>query len=104
MPGVDFEIVRTSVPMAQVLEYLRFVPVQRAGQQLRGPCPVHRSESPRRTCFSVNLATHRYRCFHCGSFGNQIDLWAAVHKKTVYEAAVDLCAKGGIDVPWIQRW
>ena len=35
--------------------------------------------------------------------GNQIQLWAGVRDVSVYEAAVDLCHRLGVDVPWIQR-
>ena len=54
MPGVDYALVRRSVPMARVLELLAFKPVRRNGKQLRGPCPVHRSSSPQSRSFSVN--------------------------------------------------
>ena len=103
MPGVDFEVIRTSIAMAQVLDWLGFVPVRRSGSQLRGACPVHQSDLRKRTSFSVNLATNRYRCFPCGSFGNQLELWAAVHNKSVYEAALDLCARAQMNIPWIER-
>ena len=36
--------------------------------------------------------------------GNQLELWAAVNKLSVYEAAIDLCRVLGREVPWIQRW
>jgi len=52
----------------------------------------------------VHLARHVCRCFKCGFVGNQIQLWAALNKMTVYEAAVDLCQQAGVEVPWIKRW
>ncbi len=36
--------------------------------------------------------------------GNQLELWAAVNKRPMYEAAIDLCRALGREVPWIQRW
>jgi DNA primase len=104
MPGVDFAAVRSSISMAQVLGWLDFHPHRRSGDQWRGPCPVHGSRSPDSTSFSVNLASHRYQCFRCGSFGNQVELWAAVHGLTVYQAAVELCQRANLPIPWITRW
>jgi len=90
--------------MARVLELLGFVAHGVTGEQLRGPCPVHRSQSPRSRSFSVHLARGVCRCFKCGFVGNQIQLWAALNEMTVYEAAMDLCQQAGVEVPWIERW
>ena len=40
----------------------------------------------------------------CQSHGNQLELWAAVNKLPMYEAAIDLCRALGHEVPWIGRW
>ena len=80
MPGIDFHAVRSMISMAQVLELIRFVAHECSGDQLRGPCPVHGSKSQKSRSFSVNLARSAYQCFKCGSWGNQLDLWAAVMK------------------------
>jgi hypothetical protein len=42
--------------------------------------------------------------FKCGASGGQLELWAKHQQMTVYEAAVELCGKLGIDVPWVRRW
>ena len=41
MPGVDFEVLRQRISMADVLRLLQFQACSRRGDQLRGPCPVH---------------------------------------------------------------
>lgn len=104
MPGVDFNVLRAEITMEQVLKQLHFEPTSRSGDQLHGPCPVHGSTSPRSRTFSVNLATGRYYCHKCHSKGNQLELWAAANKLSLYEAAVDLCRTLGHEVPWIERW
>jgi len=104
MPGVDYTTVQSRVPMARALELLGFVAGAVSGDQLRGPCPVHRSQSPRSRSFSVHLAREVCRCFKCGFAGNQIQLWAALNKMTVYDAAIDLCRRADVEVPWIKRW
>src|SRR5437870_1344566 len=104
MPGVDFRAVRAAISMAEVLSLIGFIPVQTRGQQLRGPCPVHGSPSERSRTFSVNLKSNAYRCFKCGSAGNQLSLYAAITKMSLFEATVDLCLKLHRPTPWIQRW
>ena len=104
LPGVDFQIVRSRVSMAQVVELIGFVANKSSGDQLRGPCPIHGSSSPRSRSFSVNVQRHTYQCFKCGSLGNQLDLWAAVTKTDLHTAAIDLCDKAHVDIPWIRKW
>lgn len=104
MPGVDYSEVQSRVPIASVLELAGFVGRSVPGDQVRGPCPVHCSRSPRSRSFSVHLGRDVCQCFQCGFAGNQIQLWAAVQGITVYEAAIDLCRQAGVEVPWIERW
>ena len=104
MAGVDFEVLRNKIRMSQVLEQLHFELVAQTGDQLRGPCPVHRSSNPSSRTFSVNLDTGRYCCHKCKSKGNQLELWAAVHGLSIYEAAIDLCRALARPVPRIDRW
>ncbi|HEY7616690.1 MAG TPA: hypothetical protein VH744_07800 [Terriglobales bacterium] len=37
---------------------------------------------------SVNLKTGRYYCHKCQSHGNQLELWAAVHRLPIHEAVI----------------
>ncbi len=104
MPGVDFNVVRQEVSMRDVLGLLQFQPSRVRGDALRGPCPVHGSKSARSESFSVNLALGRYQCFGCGSRGNAMELWSAVRRIKIKDAAVELCEALGIEVPWITRW
>lgn len=104
MPGMDFAAVRAQVSMAQVLDLLGFVAHERSGNQVRGACPVHRSRSSRSRSFSVNLDDNVYRCFKCGSSGGTLELWAAVHGTSVYAAAIDLCDRLSVEVPWVRKW
>jgi DNA primase len=90
MAGVDFNAVRAAVTLQQVLDLLDFVPVCREGDQLRGPCPIHRSKSARSRSFSANLRLNAFRCFTCGAQGNQLDLCARSQSLTLFDAALDL--------------
>lgn len=104
MPGIDFERVRAEITMQQVLDLMGFQATSVSGDQLGGPCPVHESRSSRSRSFSVNLMMGRYRCFKCGSRGNQLEPWAAVRNVTICDAAIELCNNVGREIPWIDRW
>ncbi len=70
MPGIDFVLLRRQVPLAQVLELIGFRALTRVGAQLRGPCPVHGSKSPRSRSFAAHLTKQCWHCFRCGASGN----------------------------------
>lgn len=106
MAAIDFRTLRAAVGMEAVLKLLGFVPSQRRGGQVRGACPIHRvracgPQGEGSRSFSAHLAWNAYRCFHCGSSGNQLDLWAAATRQPLYQAAIDLCAKLNRPVPWL---
>jgi DNA primase len=101
MPAVDFREARARLPLAAVLHLLGFEPRSRWGQQLRGPCPVHRSRRPTSRPFAVHLGKGAWHCFVCGGGGNALDLWAAVTRQDLHAAALDLCSRLGRDVPWL---
>lgn len=102
MPGIDFNQLRNELTMEQVLTALGFKATRRSGQQLKGPCPVHGSSAGSES-LSVNVDTGRYFCHKCRSHGNPMELWAAVHKLTIYQASLDLCRALNKEVPWIKR-
>jgi DNA primase len=101
MPGIDFAAARAGIALAEVLDLLDFVAWESRGDQVRGPCPVHRSTSPSSRSFSANLKRQIYRCFKCSSCGNQLDLYAAATGLSLFEATVALCERLHREVPWI---
>jgi DNA primase len=103
MPGIDFKLLRDELNMEEVLDALGWVATRRGGPQLRGPCPVHGSGQGSES-LSVNLESGRYFCHKCKSHGHQLELWAAVHRQTIFEAAQDLCRALQKEIPWITRW
>lgn len=92
MPGVDFEVLRKQVSMGDVLRLLEYQPCSRRGDQRRGPCPVHGSSNPGSRSFSVNVKLSRYHCFGCGSQGNALELWSAVHGISMWVSAIENAA------------
>jgi hypothetical protein len=123
MPGIDYRQLRARVSMRQVLTLLGFQPTHVRGDQVRGPCPLHggleksqiptslqraghRASAPASTRgesapFSAHLEKHVYRCFACGSQGNQLDLWAAAQRLPLHAAALDLCQAARVSPPWL---
>jgi DNA primase len=103
MPGIHSAEVRHRIALADVLALIGFVPYETCGDQVRGPCPVHHSATPSSRSFSANLRLNIYRCFKCGSCGNQLDLYAAVTGLSLFEAAVTLCEQLHREVPWMLK-
>jgi transposase len=92
---VDFAFLRENVTMQQVLTHLNWLTCMRgSGPQRRGPCPIHGTPTDRTRTFSVHLQKSAFQCFHppCASHGNVLDLWAAVHRLPLLEAAHHLAA------------
>ena len=101
MPAIDYRAARARLPLAAVLELIGYVPSWRRGNQLRGPCPLHGSRSPRSRVFAAHLGKNVYHCFRCAAHGNALDLWAAWTRQGLHAAVVDLYQRLARDVPWL---
>jgi hypothetical protein len=98
-PLVDFAFLREQVTISQVLQHLGLLSRMHCrGPQLRGPCPIHGQPTDSSRTFSVHVGKHIFRCFNanCGAQGNVLDLWAAIHKLPLYEAALHLAKAFGL--------
>jgi transposase len=98
-PRVDFAFLRQQVSLEQVLAHLGLLSSLRGGgPQRRGPCPVHSHPGDRERTFSVHLGKNTFRCFQaeCGVQGNALDLWAAIHRLPLYDAALHLAETFGL--------
>lgn len=90
---IDFTELRQQVSLEQVLAHLGLLEgLSGSGPQRRGYCPLHSSDKHRHHSFSVNLEKNVFRCFdrECRQQGNTLDLWAALHKLPLREAALHL--------------
>ena len=99
MSGIDFALLRQQLSLTQVLDLIGFTPTTRCGPQLRGPCPVHGSKSPRSRSFAAHVKKNCWHCFRCGAGGNALDLYVAVTNQPVYEGALELCTRLGMSAP-----
>jgi DNA primase len=99
MAGIDYAALRRGLRLGQILDLLGFVPSARVGAQVRGPCPLHGSRSPRSRSFAAHLERHCWQCFGCGASGNALDLWMAATQLPLYDAALDLCCRLNLAMP-----
>jgi DNA primase len=100
MPGIDFTLLRGQLSLTQVLELVNFTPTTRQGPEWRGPCPVHGSRRPSSRSFAANVQKNCWRCFVCDAAGNALDLYAATRHLPLFEAALEVCARLQLPVPW----
>ncbi|HZU37421.1 MAG TPA: IS110 family transposase, partial [Gemmataceae bacterium] len=94
-PKIDYAFLRQQVTMEQVLRHLGVLDSLRGrGLQRRGPCPIHAQAGERQPTFSAHLGKQVFQCFQadCRAQGNVLDLWAAVQRLPLYEAALHLAA------------
>jgi len=102
MPLIDLRQARAEVRLGEVLALLDWRARVRGGAQVRGPCPVHGSQTPTRRVFSAHLDRGVWHCFRCGASGNALDLRARVTGQGIYEAVLELYRRLGRAVPWLQ--
>ncbi len=88
---VDFKKVKEAVDMQMVLDHYGIKGLTKSGDELRGPCPIHKSSS-RSKNFTVNVRKNAFNCFSegCGARGNVLDFVAAMERCSVREAAAKL--------------
>jgi DNA primase len=98
---IDLRQARSEIPLVTVLELLGWHAVERRGQQVRGPCPVHGASSSRSRSFSAHLGRNVWQCFGCGAAGNALDLWARVTEQELYPAVLELYRQLGRTPPWL---
>ena len=103
MPAIDYRQARQDVRLTEVLDLVGFEPTTRHGEQLRGPCPVHRSRTEASRSFAAHVGKGAWHCFGCGAGGNALDLWVAVTRQRLYAAVIDLYMRLGREAPWLRR-
>jgi hypothetical protein len=87
---VDFKKVKGAVDMQMVLDHYGITGLTKSGEELRGPCPVHKG-SQRSKDFTVNLRKNAFKCFSKGCVsGNVLDFVAAMEQSSVRDAALKL--------------
>lgn len=99
MAKISYAEVKQQVSMGRVLDLIGYVPLFTRGPNLRGPCPFRCCQKNRIAAF--HLHDGWWRCFKCQRHGNQLDLYREVRGLSLYPAAVELCKRVGIEVPYL---
>ncbi len=88
---VDFKAIKDAVDIRMVLNHYGITNLSKSGDELRGPCPIHKGSSRSRN-FSVSTRKNAFKCFanECGARGNVLDLVAAIEGCSVRDAALKL--------------
>lgn len=86
---VDFQALKEHITFEQVLERLDLLPgLERAGDELRGQCPICKRGDANSKRFSINVSKQVFQCFACKKRGNVLDFTAAVQETDVHHAAL----------------
>jgi transposase len=98
-PRVDFAFLRQQITLYQVLAHLDLLGQLRGtGSQRRGPCPVHSHPADQEHTFVIHFGNNTFKCvkMDCAVQGNALDLWAAIHRLPLYDAALHLAETFGL--------
>ena len=73
-----------------------YIPLKRAGRNLRALCPFHQEKTP---SFMVSPDRQIYHCFGCGSGGNAFNFLMKYERLEFPEAVEMLAKKAGVRLP-----
>ena len=94
-PPLNFAAFKSQLSIAEVLRSHNWKERTSRGQQLRGPCPIHKGDETDRS-FAVHVGQNTYCCHSCQSKGNALDLLVALSDQSLHEAAWEWIDKTGI--------
>ncbi|MBA3439209.1 MAG: hypothetical protein H0T92_05005 [Pyrinomonadaceae bacterium] len=88
---VDFKEIKAAVSMQMVLDHYQISGLKKTGDELRGPCPIHKG-APSSRHFCASIPKNAFKCFaaDCKARGNVLDFVAAMENCTVRDAALKL--------------
>lgn len=72
-----------------------YIPLKRAGRNLKAPCPFHHEKTP---SFMVSMDKQIYHCFGCGAGGNSLSFLMQYEKIEFLEAIEILAKKAGVEI------
>jgi hypothetical protein len=89
---VDFKVIKEAVNMKMALDHYGIKGLTKSGDELRGPCPIHKGRLGGTKNFTVNVRKNAFKCFlaGCEARGNVLDFVAAMEHCSVCDAALKL--------------
>ena len=88
-PWVDFKELKSRITLQMVLDHYH-VKLRRNGDELRGLCPIHKDDGPRKRSFTANTAKSCFNCFVCHAHGDILDFVKAKEGCTLRDAGLKL--------------
>ena len=85
IPHSIIEDLKYRCPVEDVIA--SYVPLKKAGSNLKGLCPFHSEKTP---SFTVFTQSQSFYCFGCGATGDVIDFVSRLHGMSAKEAALML--------------
>jgi DNA primase len=96
MAKVPQNIIEDIKERSDIVELIqRYIPLRRAGANLKANCPFHKEKTP---SFVVSPQKQIYHCFGCHAGGNVFTFISEYEKISFYEALKRLANEQGIDL------
>lgn len=99
MPSIDFKALFKLVDLRTVLTLIGYCRGHFSVLKDRGPCPLECTDNPR-SC-RLNCEGGWWFCFRCKKGGKPFKLYMDATRQDAYPAAVDLCNRLGVPVPYL---
>lgn len=94
IPAGIIEDIRNRCDVESIIS--SYVPLKRAGTNLKGLCPFHNEKTP---SFTVYPGTQSFYCFGCGAGGDVISFIMRAENLDYVEAVETLAKRAGISLP-----
>ena len=103
MPGIDYKKLKEMASMADVLPVIGWEARHVEGDQRRGVCPLCNAGQTSGRRFAVR--GNAWHCFGCkeGKGKSHLDLFRLATRLEIYPAALELCRRLKITVPWLTQ-
>jgi DNA primase len=93
VPSETIELIRSRLDIVELVG--EFVPLTRAGRNMKGRCPFHQERTP---SFTVSAERQTFHCFGCGEGGDAFTFVMKAENLQFMEAVEKLAARVGVKV------
>ncbi|MFQ5680942.1 MAG: DNA primase [Candidatus Omnitrophota bacterium] len=95
-PAIPRQTIEDILDRASIVDTVSaYIPLKRAGRNLRALCPFHQEKTP---SFVVSPDKQIYHCFGCGAGGNSLGFLMQYERMGFVEAAQTLAKRVGVEI------